>query len=323
VTDPAFRRHGLVRAQVDVFHERARTTGSDLCIIQGIPYYYRQFGYSYALDHTPSVRLTAAQAVNAGPAGRPASSVSLRPAAAADFPAAARAYDAEMSRQALFVRRSLADWAYLAGPAGRKVEMLVKGDGTLAGYAITSAGSDMVTVSESGLLDPADAPGTLRALAARASGSLVVVGNAAHVLARAAVEAGGESFLPGQWLVRIENPSALLRLLGPVLEGRLEHAGLRGYEGDLVLNFFRSALLLRFRRGKLSAVEDAGFVDATMGKEGGDLTIPPDAFPRLLFGYRDIETLRDAWPDIHVRESSREILQALFPRVDSLVLMPY
>jgi hypothetical protein len=163
----------------------------------------------------------------------------------------------------------------------------------------------------------------LKALAARAPGSLVVAGNAAHALARAAMECGGTPFLPGQWLVRVEDPSALLRRLGPVFGSRLERAGLGDLDAELTLNFYRRALLLRFSHGTLAAVEDAGFVDASLGAEGGDLCIPPDAFPRLLFGYRDIETLLDAWPDIRLRNSSRRIIETLFPRLDSLLLMPY
>ncbi|TFG65890.1 MAG: GNAT family N-acetyltransferase, partial [Anaerolineales bacterium] len=53
VTHPDYRRRGLIRAQIDHFHRKALDDSYDLCIIQGIPYYYRQYGYAYALDHTP------------------------------------------------------------------------------------------------------------------------------------------------------------------------------------------------------------------------------------------------------------------------------
>lgn len=70
---------------------------------------------------------------------------------------------------------------------------------------------------------------------------------------------------------------------------------------DLILDSFRSALQLRFESAKQAAVEDAGFVDASMGADGGDLCIPPDPFPRLLFGYRSLEEIPDARPDLSVR----------------------
>ena len=48
-TAESYRRRGLVRAQVQQFMRRLAARGCLLSLIQGIPYYYRQFGYTYAL----------------------------------------------------------------------------------------------------------------------------------------------------------------------------------------------------------------------------------------------------------------------------------
>ena len=48
-TAEPYRRRGLVRAQVHQFKRRLAARGCLLSLIQGIPYYYRQFGYTYAL----------------------------------------------------------------------------------------------------------------------------------------------------------------------------------------------------------------------------------------------------------------------------------
>ena len=50
-THPEYRHRGLVRAQIRRFHEVVRERGFDLSLIEGIPYYYRQYGYGYAIDH--------------------------------------------------------------------------------------------------------------------------------------------------------------------------------------------------------------------------------------------------------------------------------
>jgi hypothetical protein len=60
-----------------------------------------------------------------------------------------------------------------------------------------------------------------------------------------------------------------------------------------------------------------------MGADGGDLCIPPEAFVRLVIGYRALDELRDAWPDIVWRDSSRHWLDVLFPKMDSWLRMPY
>jgi predicted acetyltransferase len=49
-TDAAFRRRGLVRAQFEVLHAKSELMGHLAQGITGIPWYYRQFGYEYALD---------------------------------------------------------------------------------------------------------------------------------------------------------------------------------------------------------------------------------------------------------------------------------
>ena len=74
---------------------------------------------------------------------------------------------------------------------------------------------------------------------------------------------------------------------------------------------------------KLRNVASAGFVDASMGADGGDLCIPPDAFVCLVFGYRSLDELADAWPDIVVKPQSRYLLQALFPKRQAYFWMPY
>ena len=47
---PGLPPPGLMRAQFDVVHEWSRRAGHVWQFISGIPWYYRQFGYSYTID---------------------------------------------------------------------------------------------------------------------------------------------------------------------------------------------------------------------------------------------------------------------------------
>ena len=49
-TDPLYRRRGLIRKQMDVIHALSDSKGELVQAITGIPWYYRQFGYEFALD---------------------------------------------------------------------------------------------------------------------------------------------------------------------------------------------------------------------------------------------------------------------------------
>jgi len=116
-----------------------------------------------------------------------------------------------------------------------------------------------------------------------------------------------------------------LLALGPVLEGRLSHSDCAGLTTELTLNLYHEAYKLKFVNGELCTVDSLGFVDTSMSARAGagDLWIPPDAFIRLLFGYCGLDDLLDAWPDIVVKARSRNLWEVLFPRMDSLILMPY
>ena len=52
-THPDYRRRGLVRAQFEVIHGWSRAGGQLWQFIAGIAWYYRQFGYAYAVDLPP------------------------------------------------------------------------------------------------------------------------------------------------------------------------------------------------------------------------------------------------------------------------------
>jgi hypothetical protein len=126
-----------------------------------------------------------------------------------------------------------------------------------------------------------------------------------------------------QWLFRLTDVPAFLRKIGPVLERRLAASDCAGWTGDLSINLFRETFTLRFDAGRLVSVNPVGFVDSSMGADGGDLCIPPDAFVRLVLGYRGLDALWDAWPDIVVRPSSRHLVDVLFPEITSYLCMPY
>lgn len=320
VTHPDYRRHGLVRTQIRQFQQRVVQQGADLSIIQGIPFYYRQFGYAYALDHTHTITLS----TRLIPDGVDVGALRLRLPAVEDFPRLADLYRAAMSRQQVHVLRSVADWQYLAGPAGMAVQLLEdEHTHQVLGYCCSQVQNGLLTVRESGVLNLENAQALLALLKRDFTGEVNIVGNSADFLFRLAELLGGSVQTAGQWLINLPEPDRFLSRLVPLFEKRLELAGYRHLSMDLTVNFFRNAFLLKIVDNHVVNVTNAGFVDTSMGASGGDLWIPPDAFVRLAFGYRSLDELSDAWPDIWVRPQSRPVLEALFPKLSSLILMPY
>ncbi|HLG79045.1 MAG TPA: GNAT family N-acetyltransferase, partial [Ktedonobacteraceae bacterium] len=77
-SDPAYRNRGLIRALMEMLHARSTAEGDLLQGITGILYFYRQFGYEYALDLGGS-RKTYLSLIPQAKAGEP-EPYTLRPA---------------------------------------------------------------------------------------------------------------------------------------------------------------------------------------------------------------------------------------------------
>jgi GNAT superfamily N-acetyltransferase len=323
-THPDYRHRGLIRAQIERFHQVVRERRCDLSIIQGIPYYYRQYGYAYALDLRDSDSLPAWRIPDLS--GDPANRYRLRQATVDDVPVLTRLYQDLTAGLQLYTLRDAAYWRFLLQWAGCPVRLVEDGrDGRAVGYICTVARADgrVITVTECQIAGLEAGIAVLRQLKAETSGEIRLGGSQDHTLMRIGRSLGSTPLPAYQWLLRFGDVARFLHKIGPVLERRLAASGCAGLTADLCINLFRQAFVLHFEAGKLLQVEPAGFVDASMGADGGDLCIPLEAFVRLALGYRDLDELRDAWPDIVVKAGSRHVLDVLWPRMASWVRMPY
>ena len=176
---------------------------------------------------------------------------------------------------------------------------------------------------ESGITNQEVALAVLRLLKARTGGEIRVSWPRNGTLARLAHTMGSAPVVDGQWLFHITDPASFLTKISPVLERRLAVSDCHDLTKDLIINLFRQAYQLCFQSGKLVRVDALGFVDSSMGADGGDLCIPPDAFVRLVLGYRGLDELVDAWPDIVMKVESRYLVDVLFPKVDSYFYATY
>ncbi len=121
------------------------------------------------------------------------------------------------------------------------------------------------------------------------------------MLAQAARSLGSRTLPGGQWLLRLPDAGDFLRKIRPLLEARLERAGLQSLDQNLTINLYHYAWQVCIEQGRLVEIKRLGFVNAAMGADGGELCLPTDAFVRLVFGFRSLDELQDAWPDILVK----------------------
>lgn len=318
-----YRGRGLQRALNRYYDELLREGGFDLSHIQGIPYFYRQFGYEYAVPLEAWWRLELHMAPEMAPAG-----YSCRQAGLADLPVLARLYDEALAPLELVALRDEVVWRYMLGPGlstetGAETWLVRADDGAPAGYfrvAHHGFGEGLI-VAEASLMRPAAAQAALaqiRQLARERRKPYLRLNLPADTpLVTAARGLGGYDGRAYAWQVRLPDPPALLRKLGPVFERRLAASDYAGHTGDFVISLYRQAFALRFADGRLVAVAPP-VPDAQ-----ADLRLPPPLLAPLLLGYRSLAELNHMYPDAFVSGPSRALSETLFPRLRAWFYQQY
>jgi GNAT superfamily N-acetyltransferase len=319
LTDPQYRNRGLVRRQMQTLYSFAEQRSYDLVFMWGIPYYYRQFNYSYCIDGLVSYSLPSWRVVD----GEEDADYALREAGTDDIPLLVELYDCLASTLDICLTRGSEHWDYLLNSAKFHVFIIEKGSPHEAvGYIIQITNGKMVHILENSILEYRAGLAVLRLLK-KSYNEIRVNWPKTTVLAQLAESIGGVLDKDTQWLFRIPSLTALMEKLSPVFNRRLQSSTYRKMSVDFVLNLFRQGYKLRIREGKLDGVEEIGFVDTLMGSEGGDLNIPQDAFVRLLLGQNGVDELYEFWPDLFFKAESRALINVLFPRKDAYLYTAY
>ena len=336
-TDPAYRRRGLVRAQFDVVHQWSADRGELVQAITGIPWYYRQFGYEYALalDGARGGSVTDLPP----PLDPSAEPYRIRPATADDVPFIGELDEHVRRRYLVTAVRDAALWRYeiegrSKGSVDRTVYQIVEttaGEpvGYLGHYSALVGGALIVDAAElrAGVPWPAVAPSVLRYLRVAGerlatlprAGSFTTVTvrlEPEHPLFQSAREHLPRVIAPYSWYIRVPDVAALIRRITPVLESRLAASPAAGYSGELRLCFFRDGLQMDWQGGRLASVlpwPEANY-------DACSVSFPDLAFLQLLFGYRSLAELRHTFPDCIARnDDARLLLEVLFPAQPSQV----
>lgn len=333
-THPNYRRRGLVRAQFAVIHQWSVERSEAVQVIGGIPWYYRQFGYEMALE------------LDTGRFGYPADVPKLdegmtepfciRPATAVDIPFLARAYAFGMRRGRIACLRDADQWRYdiaghsLTSDMRLDICLIETADGAPVGFFAHHPrlwdGGIYVAVYElaPGISWLPVTPTVLRHLKsvgetyAAASGKRFDTINfdteSEHPVYHVIPSKLRGFHRPYAWYVRVADLAGFLRHIVPALEQRLADSILVGHTGDLKLNFYRTGLCLTFVAGCLTEVASW----QPSATERGHASFPDLTFLQLLFGYKSLDELQQAFPDCMTRtDDARVLLDTLFPKQGS------
>lgn len=339
-SDPQYRNRGLIRELFALLHARSEHEGHPVQAITGIPYFYRQFGYEYALDLEGNclINLALLPQIKAGEQ----ETCQLRHATRADIDFVQYCYNRRKAESIVWNSPPDAFWQYYIDAWQRTppnvhndVQIILDPAGERLGYVFCTArrwGSSFIIWTMDvapGVNAQQIMPSLLRALKSLGEQAITAQANS-EPLQRLSLCLGGTHPLytviskqlapvikkPYAWYVRVPDLPTFLKRLAPALERRLATSILAGYSGELKLNFYRDGLQLTFKEGKLEQVMPWR---VPIYEDDSSASFPPLVFLQLLFGYRSLEDLRHAFPDTTVADEAEALLSTLFPTRPSFV----
>ncbi len=299
-TDAEAEGRGLVRRQLDVHHERAPQRGEHIIAVVGIRYFYRRFGYEYAVP-TPDVIEVDASAFP--------HSARVREATTGDIDSIIELHDRSLaaSDTAVVAARNMRRWI-IQSPAYRT-------------FLLEEAGQPLAATrlywdeDESIFLDTyAPDAATLRELL---GGAAALAPADAHLLShRPCLTADVLDGLgmrrpdPDGYYLRAGDRVHILNALRPSLEQRLQQSELAETAGTGLISLFVSSLEFDYRRGRIGPVRPGPPVPYPVSAGGSG--VPPDLFATLLFGPLGAVEMERRYADV-VLGSQSDLMRVLFP----------
>jgi predicted N-acetyltransferase YhbS len=324
-THPDYRRQGLVRAQMRWFDRELEARGCHLASIQGIPFFYRQFGYEYIIPMGHGYELNPERVPE--PLEADAAS-SVRRATEGDMPLLLEYLAAAQASLAVSVERSAETWLYQDDPAREDDEALdtyltLEG-GQPTGYfrvyrrEMQEPHRQGVVIVEASPLPYRSSLAALRLAKELAANRRYLKAirlslPASSPLMWMAAYLGGRWQQPYAWQVRIPNAVRFLKAIAPVLERRLAGSFLAGYNSFLRIDLYTDTIELGFDRGRLASIRSLGPIESRA------VRLPWWAAWQLWLGHRSREELCAWYPDARVEPALQPLIDVLFPKRESWV----
>lgn len=316
-TDPEHRRKGVQWILNNEFDKYAMEQGFDLCVLAGIPYFYRQFGYQYAIELDYSTE------INLEKIPENESEIQVE-----DFS------EEHIEKADMFLRKAQEGYLVHSVRTEGIWEMQQK-TGTYGGEPFQAAslhrGGEFVGyyryvvdnkkgtlyIRELGI-DENVPVGDLAGVIKKHASGMDLTGIKTGLphqdeVNRYLISLGAKTNRPYAWQVKILDLTNFLTKLRPVLEHRIEDSEFKGVNKDLVLNFWKFTVSMKIVEGKIVSIEKVqGEKDRTIG-------LNPDAFIMMVFGYKSRVELEKMYPDFWVRGDLGGLMGVMFSKQSSYI----
>ncbi|MGB7338473.1 MAG: GNAT family N-acetyltransferase [Phototrophicaceae bacterium] len=327
----AYRRRGLVRELFTILHQYSQAQGHLIQAITGIPFFYRQFGYTFAVDLGGRGQIPFTAIPKLGKDETP--KYHVRPAESSDIPTLIT-LDASESRHALLTTiRDKTLWDYELNGRHPKsfwyseTYMIIDTDGQSVGYVTLNdndypdniIGLNRWVIGENAnhLQTFEDTLRAIRDIAKEKNDNnfaFYVNDNMHPALVKIMHRNFGMATQDRMyaWYLRVADHVAFIQWIAPVLERRLVHSAAHQYSGKLRVNFYQhDDLLITFEQGKIT--------DVCLTSEKGrpHLNFPFDTWLNVVFGANSESELHKILPDTLSTAEASVLVDILFPKKKS------
>lgn len=334
------RQRGYVRAIMHRLHDASTARGDLMQVITGIPHYYHQFGYTWAIDYNGFCRIEVAKLpplTDAHP------KVTLRPFERHDYDLFRTLYERDLSARKLTITTPYPEelFAHSLGKSlsteGFRAYGIYNPEGACIGFCLMTLRNWDGSVSLMALGYSAEGSHYIHSLpvlhAVHAIAQTLPKPIAAHpdyhaidiledgnhpiAAAMSAISIAHTHIKPYTWYVRIPDMPRMLLHIRSVLEERIAESPLRGYTGNVEVTFYRNGITMEWRDGVLVDVKHRPIAAYGDAPQAG---YPYTAFCQLVCGWRSSEELREWYPDIWSYPNTTVLLDILFPKVPTQLL---
>ena len=323
-TQAEYRGRGLQRILNEAFDQTLVVEGFDLAKIQGIPGFYNQFGYVYAIPLENHINLPLHLIPEKDDA------YAFRLAEIDDIPFLMQEDDAYRARYSFSAFRDAAHWEYMLteglkteyGSEYWIVEHRERAEKFYCRVPAEGFGSGLI-VSE---ISEGISAVALRALFAfckekaleREKPYIRLNLHNESIAGRMAIALGAKEGTPWGWQIKFPDVARFLTSIKPILEKRISASPFRNHTGIFRLDFYKSGLDLVWEKGALKSVRKAD------GEAEHSFAISSELFPVLALGHRSWQELRHIRPDLFPgSESSALFVETLFSKTASWIHEQY
>jgi predicted acetyltransferase len=315
-TLPEYRHQGLQRNLMAQYHKRVLEQGYDLSAIEGIPYFYRQFGYEYALPLDEQTRIRLEEIPDYKPV------CTIRPFTNHDV---SKAMELLARSQLKFYVHSVRDKEIWKMQQETRMvaeyefeDYSVEQEGQMTAYFRTSQNPENKELFLREITDVNEATarsilGFLKEIGLRSGLENLVCTISHHEPFAECLAATGHAGQPQPyaWQIRTTDNLNMFRKMKTLLEKRLESSSYNRLTEKINLSFYRYTVQL--------TIENGAITDIQRLEDGEDRAVRfnPAVFMQLLLGYRSREELELTYPDFIVRSSHKQLIDVLFPKLPS------